>query len=229
MTKKIKVLSLGGSLIVPNEINISFLKKFKEVILKNTKFYKFIIVCGGGKTARNYISALGSLTSKKEDFQSQIGIESTKLNAKFLAYFFNKKSYLKIPKDMKEIKNILRFNDIVFCGALRYSKKETSDSTSAKLANYFQTDFINLTNVEGLYDKDPNKNKNPIFIPEITHKRFLKRAKEIKYIPGQHFVLDQKAAKIIKKNNIITYILGPDLSNLQAVLQNKAFIGTRIS
>jgi len=46
------VLSLGGSLIIPDNININYLKKFKKTILKNTKRYKFIIVCGGGNIAR---------------------------------------------------------------------------------------------------------------------------------------------------------------------------------
>jgi len=33
--KKVIVISLGGSLIVPDEIDVSFLKDFKKVILKN--------------------------------------------------------------------------------------------------------------------------------------------------------------------------------------------------
>lgn len=42
--KKLIVISLGGSLIIPDEININLLKNFKKVLLKNTKKYKFIVV-----------------------------------------------------------------------------------------------------------------------------------------------------------------------------------------
>ncbi len=230
MKKKVIVISLGGSLIVPNKIDIEFLTKFKKALIKNKKKYKFIIVCGGGKTARNYIHALDEeKTKKKEYFQGLLGISITRLNARFMTYFFGEDTHQGIPHDMKTIKNLLRIHDIVFCGALRYAKKETSDSTSAKIAKQFSTDFINLTNVKGLYNKNPKKFRSAKFIPEISHKNFLKIAKKMKFKPGQHFVLDQNAAKIIKKYKIKTYILGQDLKNLNNVLNNKHFIGTLIS
>ena len=146
-----------------------------------------------------------------------------------MTYFFGKDANEGIPHDMGEIKNLLRYNNFVFCGALRYADKQTSDSTSAKLANYFNTEFINLTDVAGLYDKNPKKFKNAKFIPEISPRQFLKIAKKQGFKPGQHFVLDITAAKIIKKNKTITYILGSDMKQLDNLLNNRHFIGTTIS
>ena len=232
MVKKVITISLGGSLIVPNKVNYEFLNKFKKVLEKNKKKYKFIVVCGGGQTARTYIKGLENekLSKKKKIyFQSLLGISATRLNARLLTYLFGEDAHQGIPHDMKQIKGLLKRNDYVFCGALRYSKKQTSDSTSAQLARYFRTQFINLTNVKGLFDKNPKKFKSAKFIPEISHKDFLKKAKEITFTPGQHFVLDQKAAKIIKKYKITTYILGEDIKQLDNVLNHKHFIGTRIS
>ena len=37
MVKKVVVISLGGSLIVPNKINYEFLKKFRKVLKKIKK------------------------------------------------------------------------------------------------------------------------------------------------------------------------------------------------
>ena len=59
--KKVIVLSLGGSLIIPDSINTTYLKTFKKVLLKNKSKYKFIVVCGGGSLARKYISSLAIL------------------------------------------------------------------------------------------------------------------------------------------------------------------------
>ena len=224
------VISLGGSLIVPNKIDIEFLNEFKKILLKNKNKYKFVVVCGGGKTARTYINGLEEQkSSQKKYFQSLLGISSTILNTQFLIYFFEKNVNKDAPSDMKEVKNLLKKHDFVFCGALRYAKNETSDGTSAKLANYLDSEFINLTNVKGLYDKNPKKFRTAKFIPEISHKDFLKIAKKIEFKPGQHFILDQNAARIIKTYNIKTYILGPDLKQLNNVLNNKHFIGTLIS
>jgi uridylate kinase len=226
MVKKVIIISLGGSLIIPKEVDIKFLEKFREIIYDNTEKYRFVVVCGGGNTARNYINAL---EKNKKHLQSKIGIASTRLNARFLTYFFERDCNKGLPKDMKDIENLLKKHDIVFCGALRYAENQTSDSTSAKLARHFNALFINLTNVAGLYNKDPKKNKSAKFIREISHKDFLTMANKIKFHPGQHFVLDQKAAKIIKKYNLTTYILGPDLKNLNNLLNNKHFIGTVVS
>ena len=232
MAKRVLIISLGGSLIIPNKINYEFLNQFKKTLIKNSKKYRFIIVCGGGKTARNYILGLENekiKQNKKILFQNYLGISSTRLNARFLTYFFGEDANEGIPINMKQIKSLLRKNKYVFCGALRYSKNQTSDSNAAKLAHFFKTDFINLTNVKGLYNKNPKKFRSAKFIPEINHKEFLKKAKSIPFTPGQHFVLDQTAAKIIKKHNITTYLLGEDMNQLNNLLNNKHFIGTRIS
>ncbi len=227
--KKIVILSLGGSLIVPGKINIVYLEQFRKILLKNKKKHRFVIVCGGGKTARTYINGLGHEDSrKKEHFQTLLGISATRLNARFLTYFFGEDANKGMPNDMKDVKNLLEKNDMVFCGALRYADNQTSDGTAAKLARFFDCDFINLTDVHGLYDKNPKKYRNAKFIPKISHKEFLKRAKKIEFSPGQHFVLDQTAAKTIKKYNIRTFILGEDLKNLDKLLNGKHFVGTVI-
>jgi len=229
MEKRVVVLSLGGSLIIPKNIDVKFLKEFKSVLKKNSKKYKFVVVCGGGSTAREYIQGLDSVASPKKRFhQGLLGIASTRLNARFMTYFFGNDANKGIPHDMKEVKNMLRVYDIVFCGALRYAREETSDATSAKLANFFNSDFINVTNVLGLYNKDPSKYKNAKFISKISWTGFDKMASSLSFKPGQHFVLDQTASKIIKKHRVSTYILGQNLKNLDSVLKGKKFKGTLI-
>ena len=128
---------------------------------------------------------------------------------------------------MKQIKNLLKKNRIVFCGALRYRRKNTSDGTAAQIAAYLKCPFINLTNVKGLYSADPTKNKKAEFISEITWKNFVEIAKKIKYKAGQHFVLDQSAAKTIQNKKIATYLVG-SLEAIDKILKKKKFVGTLI-
>lgn len=227
MQKKVVVISLGGSLIIPEEIDVDFLWKFKKTIKKNTNHYKFVIVCGGGSIARKYIYALKKI-GINEKLQSMSGISATRMNARFMTYFFNNDANQGVPHDMTQIKNLLLKNDIIFCGALRYAPKQTSDSTSAKLANYLNTNFINMTNVPGLFNKNPLENKDAKFIKEISWRKFYEMVNRKKYSPGQHFVLDQTASKIILENRITTYILGKDLNQLDNFLNNKKFKGTII-
>ncbi len=227
MKRRNIVISLGGSLIVPDNIDIAFLKKFRKIINKHKKKYRFVIVTGGGSIARKYINALKK-DKKSRYFQSLVGISATRMNARFLTYLFGEDANQGIPHDMREVKNLLRKNNPVFCGALRYAKNETSDGTSAKLAKFFNCDFVNLTLVSGLYNKNPLKFKNAKFIPKISWKDFYNKAREVPFRPGQHFVLDQSAAYIIKKYKIKTYILGKNLQNLDNLLSGKKFKGTVI-
>ncbi|OIO81057.1 hypothetical protein AUJ84_01805 [Candidatus Pacearchaeota archaeon CG1_02_32_132] len=226
MKKKI-VLSLGGSIIIPKEVDYKFLNKFKETLRKNYGKYQFVVVCGGGIIARKYITALKKQGKSLKE-QSLAGIRATRMNALFMTQFFGKEANETLPKDMKEVRSNLKQNKVVFCGALRYADNETSDGTAAKLAHFLKADFVNLSNVSGLYSANPKTHKNAKFIPKITWDDFEKRALKIKYKPGQHFVLDQKAAVIIKEHKIKTYLIGPDMSNMLKILKSDSFHGTLI-
>ncbi len=226
--KETIVISLGGSLIIPDKINYKFLHKFKSTIRQFYPHFKFVVVCGGGSIARKYISLLEKENKTKYQL-SQAGIRATRMNALFMMQFFGKEANNTLPKDMKEVKDNLKKNNIVFCGALRYVSDSTSDSTAAKLSHYLNSKFINMTNVSGLYNKNPKTSKNTKLIPFISWKDFEKLANKMKYKAGQHFVLDQKASIIIRKHKIPTFILGPELKNLEKVLNNKSFKGTLVS
>jgi uridylate kinase len=227
MKKKVIVLSLGGSLIIPNEVNVKYLKDFKKVILKNIKRYKFVVVCGGGSVARKYISALREI-GVNETLQSFSGISATRMNARFMNYFFNQNPEMGIPHTMEILKKYIGKYNVVFCGALEYKPNQTSDSTSAEIARKLKTDFINLTDVPGLYTKNPKEFKDAKFISKISWKDFNNIANKLKFKPGQHFVLDQTAAKRIMENKIKTYILGKDMKQLDNLLNGKKFKGTTI-
>jgi uridylate kinase len=225
--KKEIVISLGGSLIVPENVDTKTLLRLKKVIDKHKRNYKFVFVCGGGSIARKYIHGLKEI-GKSNYLQSLAGIAVTRLNARFMSYFFGLDPKKGIPHDISHVLKDLKKQGIVFCGALRYEPDQTSDSVAAKLAAHLKCSFINLTNVPGLYNKNPKKFKDAKFIKEISWKDFYKMANAMTYQPGQHFVLDQKASKIILNNKVPTYIIGDNFNQLDNLLSRKKFIGTKI-
>jgi len=226
---KVEVLSIGGSLLFKdgsvNHVYIKNLRKF----LNSFRDRKFVLVMGGGIVARTYIDALENLGADK-DTMSRFGIGITRTNARLIANVFGKSSNISdIPKTLKKVKEFLKKHKIVCCGALRYETHQTSDGTAAQIANYLKTRFINVTNVKGLYTKDPNKFKNAKLVSNISYTDFSKLTNKLKYHPGQHFILDQHASEIIMNNKIITYIVSGNLNNLGNLLRNKKFIGTTIN
>lgn len=222
-----EVISLGGSVFIQDTIDVAFLKAFKRQIL-GFRDRKFVIVSGGGKVARMYITAL-----RKEglpvEIQSYAGIAITRINAKFLANFFMKKQHYPLPRTLREVRTLLQKHRIVFCGSLRYEHGMTSDGTAAEIARHLKTRFINITNVKGVYTKDVRKFPDATFIPRLSFDELYARATAIAYTPGQHFVLDQYAARVIRKGKVQTYIVGKNLANLRSLLRGKHFVGTVIS
>lgn len=89
MKEEIIIISLGGSLIVPDQIDISFLKNFKTLILSHIKQgKKFIIITGGGKICRKYQDALKEISKPSHNDLDLLGIYSTRFNAEFLRLIF---------------------------------------------------------------------------------------------------------------------------------------------
>ncbi len=222
------VISVGGSILVPGEeVNVPLLFQLKKIITKLRKqHHKIVIVAGGGYTARKYINALRK-AGVSEHYCSLAGIKATKLNAELLALFLNANIHL--PDSVTEVDQYLKHYDLVVIGALGFKPNMTSDGTAAEVANHIRADyFINMTNVSGLYTKDPAKHKDAKFIPKISFTDFWKIVSKIKYKAGQHFVLDQFAAKVIKKHRIKTIIL-QGINNLEKAIAGKPFKGTIIS
>jgi uridylate kinase len=227
MKEKVRVISLGGSVMMPDKPNIKFLEEFKRTLTKHYKNHRFVVVCGGGTIARKYISALAAEGKSKNEL-AMAGIRATRMNALFMMQFFGKEANESLPLDMKHVENDLKKHKTVFCGALRFTPNSTSDGTASKLAHFLKTDFINITNVPGLYTSDPRKDKSAKLIKRISWKDFDKMISNIKFHAGQHFVLDQQASKIIKANKIKTYIIGSN-KDLDKIIKGKTFKGTLIS
>jgi len=226
--KKVVVMSLGGStFIYRDKIDYNFLKKFKRLITK-IKDRKFVVVAGGGSTARKYMDSLDNEKINERTI-ALIGVGITRLNARFLANFFGKLASQSIPKSLGEVKNLLRKNRIVFTGGLRFEPHNTTDGTSASIANHLRTDFVNMTLVDGIYNKNPLKYKNVKFIPYLNAREFYNKMRKIKYKPGQHLLLDQHAASIIYHEKVKTIIIGKNLKNFENYLRGKNFKGSIIS
>jgi len=228
MKKEVLVISLGGSVIIPDKPNFKFLDEFRKNLKKHYSTHKFVIVCGGGRIARKYISALRKEGRPKKEL-ALAGMRATRMNAHFIMQFFGKEANSMLPITIKAVKDNLSRNNVVICGALRYDPKSTSDGTAARIAEHLNAEFANVTNVTGLFSSDPKKNPKAKFISRISWKEFESMTLKIKHTPGQHFVLDQYAAILIRKNKIKTYIIGPNPKIIPNIIKGKRFKGTVIA
>ena len=228
MTKKeIYVLSLGGSLIVPDKIDYKFIKKFRELIVKKVKNgNKFIIVCGGGGLNRKYNEAAKKVRKLSNDELDWVGIYATRYNAQFIKILFGDLAHNEI--NINPHKKTRTKKPIIIGAA--YIPGWSTDYDAVYLAKtYGAKKVVNLSNIDYAYDKDPRKYKSAVPIKNIDWKSFRKIVGN-KWEPRMSKPFDPIASREAEKLNLEVVILnGKKLKNLENYLNGKKFIGTTIS
>ena len=225
--EKITVLSLGGSLIVPDDINEDFLDQFKKFILGWTKRGKrFFIVVGGGKTARVYQRAAKELGVKDKAALDQIGINSTYINAELVRALFGKAAHPEIVRDYA--KTIETKAKIIVAPGWKPGCSTDFDAVYAAW-KYKAKQVINLSNIECLYNKDPKIYPDAEPIELTSFAKLLKITGKV-WLPGANMPFDPKASQMAQKYNLEVIIAnGKDLENLDNLLAGKPFKGTVVS
>lgn len=221
------VISLGGSVIVPGEIQVEFLKSFKDFILKFLKKnYKFIIVAGGGSVARNYIKAASEVSDITSEDKDWLGIHATRINAHLLRTIFKKEAYpIVLDSPHKPVKG--KHNLYIACG---WVPGWSTDYDAVLLAKRFKASkIINASNVDYIYDKNPKTFKDAKPFKNLTWKDYLKISGQ-KWMPGMNVPFDPIASKVAAKFKMtVVFAKGSDLDNLNNILTDKSFQGTIIS
>lgn len=218
------VISIGGSVVLSEEADVSFFNELKTLLKKLSKDFRLYLVVGGGKTARTYIK-LGRKFNFDEDLLDEIGINVTKVNAKLLANIIEI-SNIKIPDTTDEAKE-LKYPIVVMGGT---APGHSTDMVGAELAEKTNASkFIIATNVDGVYDKDPNKYKDAKQIKEISIKQLIDEYGTDWDAAGKNIVIDGPALEIINRAKIPTFVLnGRRLDQLEKAIINQQFDGTVI-
>ena len=232
--KETIIISLGGSLVAPGEIDLVFLKNFKRTIEKYIGnppspsgfgvAKRFFILVGGGKTARIYQKALLEFGAKNSD-RDWMGINITRLNAEIIKQMFLANAYPKIITDPN--KKVKTSKNIIVGAGWKPGWSTDYDAVLIAKTNNIKT-IINLTNVDYVYDKNPNEFPDAKPFKEIDWKSF-QRIVGDKWSPGLSMPLDPRATKLAAKLGLNVIIMnGKKLEELDKFLNHKPFIGTTI-
>jgi len=229
--KKTIVISLGGSLIVPDEIDAQFVTNFKKLIVGYIKKgYKFVLITGGGKTARKYIEASvkvgnSSVTSDDKDW---LGIHATRMNAHFMRTIFRQYAHPRINTNPHDLEDFYDFKEPILVAA-GWRPGNSTDYDAVILAKYMNIKkVVNLSNIDYVYNKDPRKFPDAKKIEKISWKDFRKIVGD-KWDPGMNAPFDPIASKIAQEENMEVAIMnGKDLVNLNNYFDGKKFKGTII-
>ncbi|MCX6751434.1 MAG: UMP kinase [Candidatus Nomurabacteria bacterium] len=204
------IISLGGSLIIPEEIDVDFLKDFKKLILSQVeKGKRFFIVVGGGKICRKYQAVAKELSNPTPVDLDMIGIKALNLNAELVRILF------------KESKNVGVY------GA--ENPGNSTDFVAVSLAKKNNTKkVINLSNTDYVYDSDPKMNPNAKKFEQISWPEYRAIIPK-EWNPGLNSPFDPVASEMAQKEGMEVIIMnGKPIGNLANYLNGEKFQGTVI-
>lgn len=225
---KLKILSVGGSIIIPKTgFDIEFLKKFRNLIVNRVKKgERFILVIGGGATCRQYQDAAKQVVKMTDEDLDWLGIHTTIFNANFVRFLFKDLAYEKVITDPH--KKVSTRKPIIL--AAGHKPGASTDIDAVFMAKTYGADeLMNLSNIEYVYNKDPRQFPDAQKIESIDWATFRKEIVGDKWTPGASAPFDPIASKHAQKLRLTVSILqGTNLDEVKKALEGKKFKGTVI-
>jgi uridylate kinase len=221
------VISLGGSLIIPENIDVDFLKEFRDLILLHVvQGKKFVIVVGGGKICRKYQAAAKELASPSALDLDWIGIASLKLNAELLRVIFGEYAHDTVVADLS---THFTFERPIVIGSAFGPGRSTDWDAVEGAKTLSAKKIINLSNTDYVYDSDPRTNPNAKKIEKISWGEYRKLIPK-EWNPGLNSPFDPVASEMAEKEGMQVMIMnGKPVDNLAKCLNGEKFMGTIIS
>jgi len=223
------IISVGGSLIVPGDtIDTHFLSSLRDLIETETASgRRFILIAGGGKTARKYQDAAAEVATLTRDDLDWLGIHATHLNGHLLRTIFRDIAHPIMIKNPDDILDVPKDTKVVVAGG--YRPGCSTDLRAIQIAERVgATKVINLSNTDYVYTADPKTDPTAEKIETITWAEFRKLIPS-DWDPGLSTPFDPVAAKEAQAKAIeVAAINGTKLLSLKNYLDNKPFTGTKI-
>jgi uridylate kinase len=205
--------------------NVKVLKDYASFLVKISKICQPVVIAGGGNIARHYISHARS-SGADESTLDELGIEISRLNAKLLIYALKNKAYSHPPTTLQEIRHAVDDGLIVVTGGLHPG--QSTNGTAALIAEKIKAEqFLNATDVDGVYDMDPNKNKKAKKFKQIELKNLKNMLVHEDSVAGGYDLMDIVALKIIERSKIKTRILKADPKIIEKAIRG-IDVGTKI-
>jgi uridylate kinase len=233
--KGIIVIKIGGSLLFTDNkgINSKKISDFCKIIKDRPDFDKLVIICGGGSIAREYINAV-RLFKGNEALCDLFGIDLSRINSKLIISFFKDMAYPQVPRSIEELSTALLFKKIIVMGGLQPGQSTTS--VALEVAEYLDAnELIILTDVDGIYNKDPNKFNDAKLLTHLNYEKLQKilinTTGDKQAAAGEYRIFDVVSLQILKRSKIKVVIMsGKELTEFKKLWHgNKDIIGTVIS
>jgi len=229
MANETRVLSLGGSIVAPDRVDIEYLRSLRALLaryLAGSGERRLIIVVGGGGPARDYQRAYREIVEAPDTVvEDWIGVAATRLNGQLVHGMLAQWCREGLIIDPTAVSG---FEGRVLVAA-GWKPGFSTDFDAVLLAQRFGADtVVNLSNISHVYSGDPKKDPSARAMETIGWDDFRSLVGE-RWTPGRNVPFDPVAtARAAEIGLAVIVAAGKDLPNLEAILEGRVFRGTRI-
>ena len=226
--KQLHIIALGGSVVAPDDIDLTFLKRFRELILRQVRqSQRFIIVIGGGGIARRYQRAATTLTKGTPDIElDTVGMRATRLNAELVRIAFWPRVH---PDIVNAPEKLLHITEPVAVAA-GWMPGYSTDTVAVRIAEELQEKRVIIAGYPAyVYDKDIRKYPTARAIKSLTWEEYLNIVPHT-WRPGLPAPVDPVAARRAARMGISACVVkAKAIANLRALFKDEPFRGTTIT
>ncbi len=210
------VVKIGGSMSMMNEgPDPDYMSRFLDVLEELDEEHSVSVCVGGGDFVNSYSECIESFNLTDGE-REECFIELMRANVRLLSILTDKKPLFDLEGHRGE--------EVVVSGI---EPGRSTDANAAAVARNMDADlFVKLTDVEGIYDKDPAEHEDA----ELLETMGFEDLETVKgeETPLDYGILDPLAMEIIRKNKITTVLAsGRDPENLMRIAEGER-IGTWI-
>ncbi|MBD3329027.1 hypothetical protein GF357_00870 [Candidatus Dojkabacteria bacterium] len=220
------VIKIGGSLLYHNKLklNMSIISKVMSWFNESqSKYDKIIIVVGGGQLSRYMGDLVRPMVGNKDDLHG-VAMQSTMVNAQLIKEILdNADEEIVVPKSLGEAFELVWDDSVkaIITGGLK--KGWSTDMDAAVLADAAGVDRVyKLSDVEGIYSDDPDKNKSARLIKNMTWKEYFDQFGIVvdfsEHKPNVNIPIDVLAAQFCFRKEISFFVSGGTLIDDNEVL-----------
>lgn len=202
-------ISLGGSLLTRTGEAETY-RRYAHALMKlKDKGHQLVVVCGGGRPAREYIGISRKLDAPPR-LQDRLGILATHMNALLLIAALGEEADPRIHRRASEVKRNLDDRILVGGGHLPGS---STDYRTVLFARAMDANLIvNATDYSGIFDKDPSRHPDAKQYRHLTYRQLEEIIRSrFDQAPGDYGLFDLKATRLARRLRIpIVFVDGTD-------------------
>jgi len=222
------VIKIGGSLLFQRgRFHTRRFREYAAIIRQLLEQgHEFVLVVGGGVLAKKLVDQ-GVALGADRAAQDRLGIAATWVTAQLMITAIGIRAHSTPIMSEDQLIEVMAGGRLPVVGGL--VPGQSTNAVAARVAEITHAPVVvNVTDVDGVYDKDPKRFSSARLLPHVTVTQLSQIISQLSSSPGTYPLFDRRALEIVKRARIeVWFVNGQKPRNLLYALTRQA-VGTRV-